>query len=75
VPRERVVALTLAAVAALTLLARRALVGLMTRYGASMDRLSRGLDMIADLLLIVIGMGELRHMRIAASLWISRPTV
>jgi hypothetical protein len=39
----------------------------MTRYGASMDRLSRGLDMIAGLFLIVIGMGELRHMRTAIS--------
>jgi nickel/cobalt exporter len=54
------VALTLAAVAALTLLARGAVVSLMNRYGASIDRLSRGLDMLAGLLLIVIGMAELR---------------
>jgi nickel/cobalt transporter (NicO) family protein len=53
------VGLTLAAVAALTILARDWVVGITTRHGASLERLSRGLDALAGTLLLMIGGYEL----------------
>lgn len=54
------VALTLAGVAVLTLVARDGMVGILTRYGASVGRLSRSLDALAGVLLMAIGVSELR---------------
>ncbi|PZR93890.1 MAG: ABC transporter permease [Hyphomicrobiales bacterium] len=53
------VALTLGGVALFTVLARRGMVNLATRYGASIGRLSHGLDAVAGTLLIAIGVSEL----------------
>src|SRR4051794_38571222 len=53
------VGLTLAAVAALTVLARDWVVALTARHGASIERLGRGLDGLAGVLLVVIGLREL----------------
>jgi len=53
------VGLTLAGVALLVVLARDWVVSLTARYGASVERLSRGLDALAGTLLLGIGLHEL----------------
>jgi nickel/cobalt transporter (NicO) family protein len=53
------VGLTLAAVAALTILARDWVVAVTTRHGASLEWLSRSLDGLAGTLLLIIGVYEL----------------
>jgi nickel/cobalt transporter (NicO) family protein len=53
------VALTLSAVALLTIVARDLAVSLSARHGASIDRLGRVLDGIAGALLVAIGLNEL----------------
>ena len=53
------VGLTLAAVAGLTILAREWVVAVTARHGASIERLSRGLDGLAGALLLVIALREL----------------
>ena len=53
------VGLTLSAIALLTIFARDAVVGLMARHGASLDRLARTLDALGGLLLIVFAAYEI----------------
>ena len=53
------VGLTLSAIALLTVLARDAVVGLMARHGASIDRLAHVLDALGGLLLIVFAAHEI----------------
>lgn len=50
---------TLAVVALLTVFMRDALIGFMTRYGASVQRLVRGLDALSGIVLIAISLREL----------------
>jgi nickel/cobalt transporter (NicO) family protein len=53
------VALTLSGIALLTILARDAVVGLMARHGASLERLARILDGLGGVLLIVFAAREI----------------
>jgi nickel/cobalt exporter len=53
------VALTLMAVAALTIWARDWVLAMTARHGASVDRISRALDALAGMLLVAIGLREL----------------
>jgi nickel/cobalt exporter len=53
------VGLTLSGIALLTILARDAVVGLMARHGASLERLARVLDGLGGLLLIVFATREI----------------
>jgi nickel/cobalt transporter (NicO) family protein len=53
------ISLTLGAVALAAVLARDAVVHLLSRHGASVARLSRGLDLLSGILLVGIGLYEL----------------
>jgi ABC-type nickel/cobalt efflux system permease component RcnA len=53
------IAITLAAVALATVLAREGVLRILTRHGGSIERLSRTLDALSGALLLLIGVGEL----------------
>jgi ABC-type nickel/cobalt efflux system permease component RcnA len=53
------VGLTLGFVALLSVLARDWLTGILAHNGASLDRLGRGLDALAGVVLVIIGVREL----------------